>query len=126
MKQIRALAAIMLLIMLLGGPQVPESAMAVGDLIIYGDTRASGASINTTAKEAAAVVAFFNAQASDPTVIGIDSKGTDWKTAGYWATQRAQHGHPNPVGIVLWDFGNETYGGVQGSGPKCPDFGWEA
>jgi hypothetical protein len=82
--------------------------------------------INTTAKEAAAVVAFFNAQVTNTTVIGTDSNGTDWKTAGYWATQRAQHGHPDPVGIRLWDFGNETYGGVKGSGPKCPDFGWEA
>ncbi len=81
--------------------------------------------INTTPEAAAALVAFFNADVSDPTVIGTDSNGADWKTAGDWARLRAQHGHPDPVGIRFWDFGNETYGGVAGSDPNCQDFGWE-
>jgi hypothetical protein len=82
--------------------------------------------INTTAKEAAATVAFFNAAVGDPTVIGIDQKGVDWKTAGYWAQLRSDHGNPAPIGIKYWDFGNETYGGTQASGgAECAAFGWE-
>jgi len=74
--------------------------------------------INTTAQEAAALVAFFNADVSDPTPIGNDVRGTDWKTAGHWAQLRASHGHSDPIGIKLWDFGNETYGGVLTNGQK--------
>lgn len=82
--------------------------------------------INTTAKEAAAIVAFFNAAVGDPTVIGSDYKGVDWKTAGYWAQLRADHGNPAPIGIKYWDFGNETYGGTPASGgAECVAFGWE-
>ncbi len=82
--------------------------------------------INTTAKEAAATVAFFNASVGDPTVIGVDHKGVDWQTAGYWAQLRSDHGNPDPIGIKYWDFGNETYGGTQASGgAECVAFGWE-
>ncbi|MBA3471282.1 MAG: hypothetical protein H0T53_16725 [Herpetosiphonaceae bacterium] len=82
--------------------------------------------INTTAKEAAATVAFFNASVGDPTVIGIDHKGVNWQTAGYWAQLRSDHGNPDPIGIKYWDFGNETYGGTQASGgAECAAFGWE-
>jgi len=82
---------------------------------------------NGTPQEAAALVAFFNAQVSDATVIGVDSRGFDWKTAGHWAQLRALHGNPDPVGIALWAVGNETYGGKPSAGgAECQWFGWES
>ncbi|HEY7374900.1 MAG TPA: hypothetical protein VIF57_22250, partial [Polyangia bacterium] len=39
-------------------------------------------------KEAAAMVAYANGSASSTQAIGADSKGTDWKTVGFWATLR--------------------------------------
>ncbi|MCB0158698.1 MAG: hypothetical protein KDD83_11255 [Caldilineaceae bacterium] len=82
--------------------------------------------INTTPQEAAAVVAFFNATENDDTVIGVDSRGMDWRTAGTWASLRAERGFPEPFYIHYWDFGNETYGGVPDAHPSCQEFGWEA
>jgi hypothetical protein len=80
--------------------------------------------INATAKENAAYVAFANGAVGDPRVIGIDQRGVDWKTVGYWAEQRVRAGLPAPVGVRLWEFGNETYGGLFG-GSKCVSYGWE-
>jgi hypothetical protein len=81
---------------------------------------------NGTPQEAAAAVAFFNAQPGDTTLIGVDSKGFDWQTAGYWAQLRADHGNPQPVGIKLWAVGNEVYGGTPASGgAQCQSYGWE-
>lgn len=81
-----------------------------------------------TAQEAAAWVAYANA---DPALlgsqndisIGVDEKGTDWMTAGYWANIRASQplqqddgynflriGHPAPLGLGYWEVGNEVYG----------------
>ena len=55
-------------------------------------------------------------------VIGKDSTGRDWKTAGYWATLRSQAplatddglnllraNHPKPLAIRLWEIGSEVY-----------------
>lgn len=81
---------------------------------------------NGTPQEAAAVVAFFNAPTTDTTVIGVDSKGFDWKTAGHWAQLRSNHGNPQPLGIKLWSVGNEIYGGTPASGgAQCQAWGWE-
>lgn len=80
--------------------------------------------VNATAQEAAAAVAFFNAKAGDPTVIGVDRNGFDWKTAGHWAALRAEHGNPQPLNIRFWDIGNEIYGGKFGK-PGCSSSGWE-
>lgn len=81
---------------------------------------------NGTPQEAAAAVAFFNAAPTDATVIGVDSKGFDWKTAGHWAQLRAEHGNPQPLGIKLWSVGNEIYGGTPDSGgAQCQAWGWE-
>lgn len=80
--------------------------------------------INGTSKEAAAVVAFFNSPITDTTLIGVDIRGTDWYTAGYWAELRALHGNPAPLRIHLWEFGNETYGGKPGN-LSCQSYGWE-
>jgi hypothetical protein len=81
-----------------------------------------------TPQEAAAWVAYANANptlyatASDIT-IGIDAKGTDWLTAGYWANLRASTplatddgrnflriGRTAPISIRYWEIGNEVYG----------------
>ncbi|MBX3014137.1 MAG: hypothetical protein KF832_21630 [Caldilineaceae bacterium] len=81
---------------------------------------------NGTPQEAAAVVAFFNATPDDATVIGVDSQGFDWQTAGHWAQLRSDHGNPQPLGIKLWSVGNEIYGGTPASGgEQCLAWGWE-
>ncbi|MEZ4862362.1 MAG: hypothetical protein R3C14_13685 [Caldilineaceae bacterium] len=81
---------------------------------------------NGTEQEAAAVVAFFNAQTDSTTPIGVDRNGFDWQTAGHWAQLRADHGHPATVGMKLWAVGNEVYGGKPGAGgAQCQSWGWE-
>jgi alpha-L-arabinofuranosidase len=90
------------------------------------------------AKEAAAWVAYANADASiygtaADIPIGVDQQGNDWKTAGYWARLRASTNQEyqswarqdevfdplntflavdrdEPVGIEYWEIGNETFG----------------
>ncbi len=83
------------------------------------------ASFNGTPEEAAGLVAFFNGEAGDETVIGVDSVGRDWKTVGHWASRRAELGHLDPVGVQLWEIGNEIYGAEADRGPNCADWGWE-
>lgn len=82
--------------------------------------------INVTPQEAAAAVAFFNAKPGDATPIGVDRNGFDWKTAGHWAQLRADHGHADPVGIRVWEIGNEIYGAKPATaGAGCLPWGWE-
>ena len=64
---------------------------------------------NSTAKEAAALVAFFNGYITDTRIIGTDIRGTDWYTVGHWARLRASKGYTDPVPIKFWEFGNEVY-----------------
>lgn len=72
--------------------------------------------------EAAAWVAYTNGKPANTQAIGKDSKGNDWKTVGYWASLRAatplptddgfnalRIGHPEPMGILLWTVGFETW-----------------
>lgn len=81
---------------------------------------------NSTSKEAAALVAFFNGRVDDNRPIGTDIRGTNWYTVGHWAQLRAAHGNPEPVGIKLWEFGNEVYGGKpERGGALCQSWGWE-
>lgn len=80
-------------------------------------------SANGTAKEAAALVAFFNGAVDDTRPIGVDERGRDWKTVGDWARLRRAGGNPEPLGITLWEVGNELYGGKQGT--DCAEWGWE-
>jgi alpha-L-arabinofuranosidase len=79
--------------------------------------------------EAAAWVAYANAQATDGRVLGKDSAGFDWQTAGFWAKMRGEAPlatddgynflriqHPEPFHIQLWQVGdnipeNGYYGG---------------
>lgn len=83
-------------------------------------------SINHTAQAAAASVAFFNGDADDDRVIGTDRNGIDWATVGTWAQLRIDGGNPAPVGIQLWEVGNEVYGGKpEAGGNECASFGWE-
>ena len=89
-----------------------------------------------TPEQAAAWVAYYNASINNTMALGTDSRGRDWKTAGYWATIRAsaplavddgynflRASHPAPFGLKNWEIGNECYGtwqydqhGVTGSG----------
>jgi alpha-L-arabinofuranosidase len=80
--------------------------------------------MNYTAQEAAAAVAFYNADVGDTTPIGPDRNRTDWKTAGDWAKLRALSGNEEPLGIHYWEIGNEVYGGKPGD-PGCKSNGWE-
>ena len=91
-----------------------------GDRVIY------TLNVNATAEESAALVAFFNALPRDPTTIGTDRNGTDWRTAGYWAQLRSDHGNAAPLGIKYFEYGNEVYGSTPGSGgAECVAWGWE-
>ncbi len=65
-------------------------------------------SINETAEQAAALVAYFNGDVDDTTTIGLDRDGVDWGTVGEWAALRAENGNPDPVDIGLWEVGNEV------------------
>ncbi|MDZ7632020.1 MAG: hypothetical protein U5K74_11925 [Gemmatimonadaceae bacterium] len=92
-------------------------------------TRAEGmwtVSFNGTAKEAAALVAFFNGAVNDTTVIGVDVRGRDWKRVRDWAQLRATTGNPAPYRIKLWEVGNEVYGAKPAfGGSNCISWGWE-
>ncbi|MCB8945998.1 MAG: alpha-L-arabinofuranosidase [Ardenticatenaceae bacterium] len=81
--------------------------------------------MNGTAKEAAALVAFFNGSVTDETVIGLDVRGRDWGQVSDWAQLRSDNGNPQPIGIQYWEIGNEIYGGKGDSGTDCVPFGWE-
>lgn len=89
-----------------------------------------------TPEQAAAWVAYANAAPSSAVSIGVDAKGRNWQTAGYWAGLRAASplavndgynflriAHPAPFAFRYWEVGNENYGnwendkhGVAGSG----------
>jgi alpha-N-arabinofuranosidase len=63
-------------------------------------------------EQSAALVAYLNFPASgvQDRTIGISKEnGRDYRTAGYWACLRAQHGHPEPYGVVWFELGNENY-----------------
>ena len=78
---------------------------------------------NRTAKEAAALVAFFNGNVNDDRALGTDVLGKDWGKVSDWAKLRANHGNPDPINIKYYEVGNEIYGGKQGK--DCAPWGWE-
>ena len=76
-----------------------------------------------TPEEAAAWVAYCNAAATNTLSLGVDAKGTNWQTAGYWAALRAaaplgsddgnnflRLSRAAPLGLKYWEIGNECYG----------------
>lgn len=76
-----------------------------------------------TPQEAAAWVAYCNASTSSSLPLGVDAKGTNWQTAGYWASLRAaaplgsddgknflRLSRTAPLGFKYWEIGNECYG----------------
>jgi alpha-L-arabinofuranosidase len=82
--------------------------------------------MNGTAREAAALVAFFNGSVNDDTVIGTDINGHNWGKVSDWAKLRRDHGNPDPINIKYWEIGNEIYGGKPGLGTDCTfQWGWE-
>ena len=77
-----------------------------------------------TPQEAAAWVAYCNALTTDTVSLGVDANGTNWQTAGYWASLRAaaplgiddgvnflRISRTSPLGFRYWEIGNECYGG---------------
>lgn len=81
--------------------------------------------LNGTAKEAAALVAFFNGSVDDDREIGLDVRGRDWGRVSDWAQLRRDQGNPEPLPIRYWEIGNEIYGGQQSMGADCLSWGWE-
>lgn len=88
-------------------------------------------------KESAAWVAYANGDPSSQQVIGQDGAGIDWKTVGFWATLRASEPggkddgydflrihHPRPLGIKVWEIGNEVFGNGYYKGDYAMD--WHA
>jgi hypothetical protein len=78
-----------------------------------------------TPEEAAAWVAYCNAAASSTVPLGVDAKGTNWQTAGYWAALRGSAplgiddgknflriSRTAPLGFRYWEIGNECYGAL--------------
>jgi alpha-N-arabinofuranosidase len=76
-----------------------------------------------TPQEAAAWVAYCNAATSSTVSLGVDAYGTNWQTAGYWASLRAaaplgiddgknflRLSRTTPLGFKYWEIGNECYG----------------
>jgi hypothetical protein len=76
-----------------------------------------------TPQEAAAWVAYCDAAASSTVPLGVDAKGTNWQTAGYWASLRGSAplgvddgknflriSRTAPLGFKYWEIGNECYG----------------
>ncbi len=82
-------------------------------------------SINSSAQEAAALVAFFNGATDDERPLGVDARGRDWLTVGHWARLRAATGNPAPFPVRYWEIGNEVYGAKRDAGPNCAEWGWE-
>lgn len=82
-------------------------------------------SINGSAQEAAALVAFFNGAVDDERPIGPDSRGRDWQTVGHWARLRAEVVSQEPFPVRYWEIGNEVYGAKGEVGPNCSEWGWE-
>jgi len=63
-------------------------------------------------EQGAALVAYLNFPASGgrDRSIGVSKEnGRDYRTAADWAALRAQHGHPEPYGVLWFELGNENY-----------------
>jgi alpha-L-arabinofuranosidase len=76
-----------------------------------------------SSNEAAAWVAYVNASTTNTMPLGMDAKGFNWQTAGYWASLRASAplgtddgknflriSRSAPLNFKYWEIGNEEYG----------------
>jgi len=83
--------------------------------------------------EAAAWVAYVNAAATNTVSLGVDSLGTNWHTAGYWASLRSaaplgtddgknflRISRSAPIGFKYWEIGNEVYGSWETDSNSVP------
>jgi len=83
--------------------------------------------------EAAAWVAYVNASTTNSRPLGGDAAGTNWHTAGYWASLRASAplakddgenflriSRAAPVGFKYWEIGNEVYGSWETDSNSLP------
>jgi len=77
----------------------------------------------SSTNEAAAWVAYANGSTTNTLPLGVDTYGTNWRTAGYWASLRAaaplgkddgknflRLSRTAPIGFRYWEIGNECYG----------------
>ena len=87
-----------------------------------------------TPQEAAAWVAYCNAATTNTLSLGVDARGTNWQTAGYWASLRAaaplgtddgknflRLSRTAPLGFKYWEIGNECYGGWETDSNAVPN-----
>ena len=76
-----------------------------------------------TSNEAAAWVAYANGSPTNTLPLGTDQFGTNWHTAGFWASLRTaaplgsddgynflRISRAAPLGFINWEIGNECYG----------------
>ena len=83
--------------------------------------------------EAAAWVAYVNASTANSQSLGVDALGTNWHTAGYWASLRAatplgtddgknflRIHRSSPLGLKYWEIGNECYGSWETDSNSVP------
>ena len=65
--------------------------------------------VDGSPEEAAAFVAYANADAASTAPIGVDASGKDWGSAGDWGARRAANGHAEPYAVAFVEIGNEPY-----------------
>ena len=83
--------------------------------------------------EAAAWVAYVDAATTNAQSLGVDAAGTNWHTAGYWASLRASAplskddgrnflrlSRSAPLGFKYWEIGNEVYGSWETDSNSAP------
>jgi hypothetical protein len=90
-----------------------------------------------SSNEAAAWVAYANASTTNTLSLGVDQFGTNWRTAGYWASLRAAAPLGNddgknflrlsrtaPLGFRYWEIGNECHGTWETDSNTVPHDPW--
>ncbi len=73
--------------------------------------------VDGSPQEAAALIAYVNADPTSTMKIGTDANGKDWGIAGEWAARRVTNGHSAPYGVKYLEVGNEPYLGLPAGPP---------
>ncbi len=86
-----------------------------------------------SSNEAAAWVAYVNASTTNTKSLGVDAMGSNWYTAGHWASLRAaaplatndgenflRISRTAPLGFKYWEVGNENYGSWETDSNSVP------